>query len=139
MAIEVRNMIPCSTGIDSVVDKQKEEDFSLNQDLLCTACEMAVVWIENQLRENKTKERILAYANEVICFIHSPILFEYVVNSVLIHRSEHISNALQLCERLPSPNGESTVSCDLIASMPNISFTIAEKTFSLTPEEVRRS
>lgn len=92
------------TGIDSVVDKQKEEDLSLNQDLLCTACEMAVVWIENQLRENKTKDRILAYANE-------------------------------LCERLPSPNGESTVSCDLIASMPNISFTIAEKTFSLTPEE----
>jgi hypothetical protein len=26
---------------------------------------MAVVWIENQLRENKTKELILQYANQV--------------------------------------------------------------------------
>lgn len=66
-----------------MVDKQKEEDSSLNQDVLCTACEMAVVWIENQLRENQTKERMLAYANEVVCFMHSPILFAYIVNSIL--------------------------------------------------------
>ena len=66
-----------------MVDKQKEEDLSLNQDLLCTACDMAVVWIENQLRGNKTKERILAYANEVVCFIDSTILFEYSVHSIL--------------------------------------------------------
>lgn len=83
ITIEIRNIISCSTGIDSVVDKQKEEDSSLNQDVLCTACEMAVVWIENQLRENKTKERILAYANEVVCFIDSPMLFEYIVDSFL--------------------------------------------------------
>lgn len=34
-------------------------------DLMCAACEMAVVWMENQLRENATKDRILAYANQV--------------------------------------------------------------------------
>lgn len=32
---------------------------------MCSACQMAVVWIENQLRENKTKELILQYANQV--------------------------------------------------------------------------
>ncbi|OAY69558.1 Aspartic proteinase [Ananas comosus] len=94
------------SGIESVVEKQKKERSSVGDNLLCTACEMAVVWIENQLRENQTKEKILAYANE-------------------------------LCERLPSPNGEATVACDLISSMPNIAFTIANKTFSLTPEQVR--
>ncbi|XP_072960150.1 aspartic proteinase-like isoform X2 [Typha angustifolia] len=87
-------------SIESAVEKDKKE----NSDLLCTACEMAVVWIENQLRENQTKERILAYAN-------------------------------QLCEHLPSPNGESTVACDQIPNMPNISLTIAKKAFILTPEE----
>uniref|UniRef100_A0A0E0PH77 Aspartic proteinase n=1 Tax=Oryza rufipogon TaxID=4529 RepID=A0A0E0PH77_ORYRU len=88
-----------SNGIESVVDKE-----NLGSDAMCSVCEMAVVWIENQLRENKTKELILNYAN-------------------------------QLCERLPSPNGESTVSCHQISKMPNLAFTIANKTFILTPEQ----
>jgi len=88
-----------SEGIESVVGKE-----NLGSDVMCTACQMAVVWIENQLRENKTKEIILQYAN-------------------------------QLCERLPSPNGESTVSCHQISKMPNLSFTIANKSFTLTPEQ----
>lgn len=54
----------CSTDIQSVVEKEKEKA-SVNGDVLCTACEMAVVWIENQLRKNQTKERILAYVNQV--------------------------------------------------------------------------
>ncbi|XP_008653493.1 aspartic proteinase isoform X1 [Zea mays] len=43
--------------------------------------------------------------------------------------------ANQLCERLPSPNGESTVDCHQISKMPNLAFTIANKTFTLTPEQ----
>ncbi|WVZ96176.1 hypothetical protein U9M48_041845 [Paspalum notatum var. saurae] len=88
-----------SEGIESVVGKE-----NLGSDVMCSACEMAVVWIENQLRENKTKELILQYAN-------------------------------QLCERLPSPNGESTVSCSQISKMPDLAFTIANKIFTLTPEQ----
>lgn len=88
-----------SEGIESVVGKE-----NLGSDVMCSACQMAVVWIENQLRENKTKELILQYAN-------------------------------QLCERLPSPNGESTVSCQEISKMPSLAFTIANKTFTLTPEQ----
>lgn len=44
--------------------------------------------------------------------------------------------ALQLCERLPSPMGESSVDCAILASMPSISFTIGGKSFELTPEQV---
>uniref|UniRef100_A0ACD5W2F3 Uncharacterized protein n=1 Tax=Avena sativa TaxID=4498 RepID=A0ACD5W2F3_AVESA len=86
-------------GIQSVVGKE-----NVGSDLICSACELAVVWIENQLRENQTKELILQYVN-------------------------------QLCERLPSPNGESSVSCHDIPKMPNLAFTIADKTFVLTPEQ----
>jgi tetrahydromethanopterin S-methyltransferase subunit C len=51
--------------IESVVETTKEK----GSDLLCTACEMAVVWMENQLRENATKDRILTYANQVLKII----------------------------------------------------------------------
>jgi phytepsin len=43
---------------------------------------------------------------------------------------------LQLCERLPSPNGESMVDCNSLSAMPPVSFTIAGKDFKLTPEQV---
>lgn len=60
----------CSAGIETVVDKQNKEKASANDDLFCTACEMAVVWIENQLRINETREQILKYANQVVIAIN---------------------------------------------------------------------
>lgn len=87
-------------GIASVLEK----DEKLKNDPGCTVCEMAVVWAQNQLRQNRTKEQIDAYLN-------------------------------QLCERLPSPNGESTVDCNSLSSMPKVAFTIGGKSFELAPEE----
>lgn len=89
-------------GIASVLEK--EEVHSLHADPRCTVCEMALVWAQNQLRMNRTKEEIDAYLN-------------------------------QLCERLPSPNGESAVDCNALSYMPNVGFTIAGKSFELTPEQ----
>ncbi|KAJ7948139.1 putative Aspartic proteinase [Quillaja saponaria] len=40
----------------------------------------------------------------------------------------------ELCERLPSPNGESAVECSSLSTMPNVSFTIGGKVFDLSPE-----
>lgn len=93
-----------SAGIKSVVDEPKWDASSHKENLFCNACEMAVIWIKNQLRLNQTKELILNYANE-------------------------------LCGKIPSPMGESAVDCNQLSSMPNISFTIAGKSFILTPEE----
>jgi len=90
--------------IASVVDKQESVSKGLGNDPGCAVCEMAVVWAQNQLRENRTREQIDAYLN-------------------------------QLCERLPSPNGESLVNCNSLSSMPNVAFTIGGKTFELAPEE----
>ncbi|KAI5673021.1 hypothetical protein M9H77_13385 [Catharanthus roseus] len=92
-----------SNGIESVVDDKAGKLSGLG-DGMCSACEMAVVWMQNQLRQNQTQERILDYAN-------------------------------QLCERLPSPMGESAVDCGTLSSMPNIAFSIGGKVFELTPEE----
>ncbi|KAL7213561.1 hypothetical protein ACSBR2_016147 [Camellia fascicularis] len=92
-----------SMGIESVVDGKSSGRTTGLRDATCTACEMAVVWMQNQLRQNQTQDRILTYVNE-------------------------------LCERLPSPMGESAVDCASISSMPTVSFTIGNKVFDLPPE-----
>ncbi|KAK9161878.1 hypothetical protein Syun_008219 [Stephania yunnanensis] len=93
-----------SDGIEMVVDKQSMEGSANGQDILCTACEMAIVWIQNEIRLNQTKELVFKYVNK-------------------------------LCESLPSPMGESTIDCNDIGKMPNVSFTIGGKSFVLTPEQ----
>lgn len=57
-----------SAGIESVVDEKDGRSSGLN-DAMCSACEMAVVWMQNQLKQNQTQDRILNYVNEVpLCF-----------------------------------------------------------------------
>ncbi|VAH23040.1 unnamed protein product [Triticum turgidum subsp. durum] len=93
-----------SAGIRSVVDDEPVKSNGLRTDPMCSACEMAVVWMQNQLAQNKTQDLILDYVN-------------------------------QLCNRLPSPMGESAVDCASLGSMPDIEFTIGGKKFALKPEE----
>lgn len=91
-------------GIESMVDEKEHKSSGGLRDGMCTACEMAVVWMQNQLRRNQTEEQILDYVN-------------------------------QLCDRLPSPMGESVVDCAALSSMPSVSFTIGGQVFDLAPEE----
>ncbi|GKV39586.1 hypothetical protein SLEP1_g47341 [Rubroshorea leprosula] len=93
-----------SMGIASVVDENNQKASSGLRDATCSACEMAVVWMQNQLRQNQTEDHILNYINE-------------------------------LCDRLPSPMGESAVDCNSLSSMPKVSFTIGGKIFDLSPEQ----
>ncbi|KDO45252.1 hypothetical protein CISIN_1g010486mg [Citrus sinensis] len=90
-----------STGIKTVVEK---ENVSAGDSAVCSACEMAVVWVQNQLKQKQTKEKVLSYINE-------------------------------LCDSLPNPMGESIIDCDRIPTMPNVSFTIGDKIFNLSPEQ----
>jgi len=41
----------------------------------------------------------------------------------------------EVCTYLPSPNGESTLDCSTLPSLPNINIQLAGKTFTLTPQE----
>ncbi|KAL7205532.1 hypothetical protein ACSBR2_018465 [Camellia fascicularis] len=92
-----------SANIKTVVEENNEK-ISPGNDLLCTACEMLVVWVENQLKAEEAKETVFNYVN-------------------------------QLCESLPSPNGESAVDCNSLSKLPNVTFTIGSKDFTLTPEQ----
>ncbi|KAJ8447138.1 hypothetical protein Cgig2_022867 [Carnegiea gigantea] len=103
--------LPCAhsvwlgiAGIETVVDRENRKSTSVGDDYLCTACEMAVAWIQNQLRQEETKEQVLNYVNK-------------------------------LCDAIPSPNEESIIDCDAIPNLPNVTFSIADKPFTLTPEQ----
>lgn len=91
-------------GIESVVDENAKKSSGGLHDAACSACEMAVVWVQNQLSQNQTQDQILNYVN-------------------------------QLCDKVPSPMGESSVGCGDISSLPIVSFTIGGRTFDLRPEE----
>ncbi|CAI0437279.1 unnamed protein product [Linum tenue] len=93
-----------SMGIRSVVNENIEKAVHATSEAMCSACELAVVWMQNTLKQNETQEQILNYAND-------------------------------LCDRIPSPMGESVVECAGLSTMPNVSFTIGGKVFELTPEE----
>ncbi|XP_031248530.1 aspartic proteinase-like [Pistacia vera] len=93
-----------STGIKQVVAKENMDRVSAGDSALCSACEMMVIWVQNQLKHQGTKDKVLDYVN-------------------------------QLCESLPSPMGESVIDCNSMVNMPNITFTIGDKPFKLTPEQ----
>jgi len=50
---------------------------------------------------------------------------------------EYILNLIKegLCTLIPSPNGESTVDCAKLASLPNVVITLGGKAFTLTPQQ----
>ncbi|KAH1035263.1 hypothetical protein GLYMA_20G090900v4 [Glycine max] len=87
-----------------MVTEKEQRELSTEDTALCTSCQMLVVWIQNQLKQKKTKEIVFNYVN-------------------------------QLCESLPSPNGESVVDCNSIYGLPNITFTVGDKPFTHTPEQ----
>ncbi|KAB2044365.1 hypothetical protein ES319_D01G084800v1 [Gossypium barbadense] len=93
-----------SMRIESIVNENAGKASGSLRDAMCSTCEMAVIWMQNQLKQNQTQDHIIDYVNE-------------------------------LCDRLPSPMGESSIDCKSLSSMPSVSFTIAGKLFELRPEQ----
>ncbi|MGI4406676.1 pepsin-like aspartyl protease, partial [Klebsiella pneumoniae] len=93
-----------SDKIEMVVEEEFDVEAPAGFDVLCTACKMLVMWIQNQLRRQQTKDSVFNYVNE-------------------------------LCERLPSPMGESVVDCSLMSKLPDVSFMIGNTNFTLTPDQ----
>ncbi|XP_060667815.1 aspartic proteinase [Ziziphus jujuba] len=58
-----------SAGIKQVVEEENKE---VGDTALCTACEMLVVWVQNQLKQKGTKEKVLNYVNELCENLPSP-------------------------------------------------------------------
>jgi hypothetical protein len=71
-----------SAGIRSVLDDEAgKSNGGIKSDPMCSACEMAVVWMQNQLALNKTQELILNYINQVSLtdFVRSVFMYHVVL------------------------------------------------------------
>lgn len=68
-----------SMHIESVVDENAGKSDGGLHDAMCSSCEMAVVWMQNQLRANQTQEQIINYVNEVNDHSTKSLLAYYLV------------------------------------------------------------
>ncbi|MED6182635.1 Cyprosin [Stylosanthes scabra] len=61
----------------------------------------------------------------------------WIKNKLRLNESEDeiLDYVIELCERLPSPSGESVVECSSLSEMPNVSFSIGDKLFQLSPNQ----
>lgn len=55
-------MFVYSMNLQSVVD---DGPSGMLNNAMCSACQMAAMWMQSELSQNETQERILAYAAEV--------------------------------------------------------------------------
>ncbi|XP_030453556.1 aspartic proteinase-like [Syzygium oleosum] len=62
-----------SMGIESVVEGKNKKVSGRLTDAMCSTCEMTVVWMQNQIRQNETQDRILSYVNELCSRLPSPM------------------------------------------------------------------
>ncbi|WCJ26831.1 Aspartic proteinase [Euphorbia peplus] len=61
-----------SMGIKSVVEKESTEGTPVGDDIVCTGCEMFVIWVQNQLKQKKTKEAAFQYVDKLCESLPSP-------------------------------------------------------------------
>ncbi|GAA0174255.1 aspartic protease [Lithospermum erythrorhizon] len=78
-----------SMGIESVVGERSGRSSGLH-DGMCSACEMAVVWMQEQIRKNQTEDQILNYINELCEHLPSP-MGESAVDCGSLHKMPSVS------------------------------------------------
>ncbi|KAK8524319.1 hypothetical protein V6N13_015348 [Hibiscus sabdariffa] len=62
-----------SIGIESVVEESNGKSYGVQDGAMCPACEMAVVWMQNQLSQNQTQNIVLNYASELCNRVPNPM------------------------------------------------------------------
>ncbi|XP_031285784.1 cyprosin-like isoform X1 [Pistacia vera] len=61
-----------SSDIATVIQNKTSEGPSVDESVLCTFCEMVVFWIQMQINQQKTKETVFKYVNELCEIIPNP-------------------------------------------------------------------
>nr|XP_043620507.1 cyprosin-like [Erigeron canadensis] len=59
--------------IENVVDENNGRSSGVDDDEMCNFCQMAVVWMENQIRRNVTEEQIINYVDKLCDRLPSPM------------------------------------------------------------------
>lgn len=53
-----------------MVTEKEQSELSAKDTPLCSSCQMLVLWVQNQLKQKATKERVFNYVNQV-----SPLIY----------------------------------------------------------------
>lgn len=111
-----------------MVENETRKGSPVVESPLCTFCEMLVLWFQVQLKQQKARDRVFKFADEVSIQILSSLLFFLILFLSFL--------VLKVCERLPNPFGKSFIDCDRIAALPNVTFMLGNKSFPLSPDQV---
>ncbi|KAH9608618.1 hypothetical protein KSS87_022756 [Heliosperma pusillum] len=103
-------------------------------DLLCDSCQLAVVWIHNQVKLGHSKKETLKYVRKVVLFPCKFISFSKLIKFI----TKKFCYPFQLCKSYPAPEGDVIVPCDRIRHMPNLTLTIGDKPFTFNPTQYTR-
>jgi phytepsin len=49
-----------------MVHNETQKGSSVDESAFCTFCEMIVYWIQVQIKQQKTREKVFTYVNEVV-------------------------------------------------------------------------
>lgn len=59
-------MNPCSGRLKTVLEDETMEGSAMGESAVCTFCEMIVFWVQVQLKQQKTKEEVFQYVDQVV-------------------------------------------------------------------------
>lgn len=99
--------------------------------------EQIIQWLESGVTPAQVCQQIgLCPSSSSICTTCESLMF-YV--ELLLQDNSTAQEVLKVletvCTLIPSPNGESTVDCSTVPSLPNFNIQISGKTFTLTPND----
>jgi len=95
-----------------------------------------VQWLESGVTPEQVCEVVDVCPDSSLCSTCEQLM--YYVQLLLQNNAtaEEVLKVMELvCTLLPSPNGESTVDCSTVNSLPNVNVQIAGKNFVLTPQQ----
>lgn len=88
------------------------------------------------LLENEEYSEGSAVGDSTVCtFCQTIVYWTQVELKQQTTKEKVFRHVTELCEKLPNPIGKSFVNCDDLATMPDVTFTIENKSFPLTPQQ----
>jgi len=104
--------------------------------LIDTYGDEIIQWLESGVTPEQVCEQLGVCPNDTGCDTCKTIV--YYAQLLLSDKGtdqEVLKILSEVCTFIPSPNGESTVDCSKINSLPNVNIVIAGKPFTLTPKD----
>lgn len=95
-----------------------------------------IQWLESGVTPEQVCEQLGACPSDTICGTCTTIV--YYAQLLLADKGtdqEVLELLEKACVLIPSPNGESTIDCSKISTLPNVNIEIAGKNFVLTPQD----